>query len=197
MPATPGARPAVDSRNGAVNGSATQDYRELMSAFPTGVAVVTGLDADGAPQGMTCSSIASATLLPPTLLVCLRTGSRTLGAVTANGGFAVNLLHDGGQEVAELFARSEVDRFSLVRWRMSETGLPWLAEDAFAVAECRVSHLHAVGDHTVVLGEVTRIAQVPGTPLLYGLRRFAAWPNPATRWGSATPELDVRASGHR
>lgn len=159
-----------------MNGTATRNYRELMSSFPTGVAVVTGLDADGAPQGMTCSSIASATLLPPTLLVCLRTGSRTLNAVTARGAFAVNLLHDEGQEVAELFSRAEANRFSQVRWRMSEAGLPWLVQDAFAVAECTVSDLHTVGDHAVVLGEVTSIAQVPGTPLLYGLRRFAAWP---------------------
>lgn len=177
MPATPRARPAADPQIGTVDRPPTHDYRELMSTFPTGVAVVTGLDADGAPQGMTCSSIASATLLPPTLLACLRTGTRTLGAVTANGGFAVNLLHSGGQQVAELFARSEANRFSQVRWRMSEAGLPWLVHDAFAVAECAVSDLHAVGDHTVVLGEVTRIAQVPGTPLLYGLRRFASWPN--------------------
>ncbi|MBP2326933.1 flavin reductase (DIM6/NTAB) family NADH-FMN oxidoreductase RutF [Kibdelosporangium banguiense] len=164
-------------------GTPTQDYRELMSTFPTGVAVVTGLDADGAPQGMTCSSIASATLLPPTLLVCLRTGSRTLSAVTARGSFAVNFLHDGGQEAAELFSRAEANRFSQVHWRMSQAGLPRLAQDAFAVAECKVSDVHMVGDHAVVLGEVTTIAQVPGTPLLYGLRRFAAWPIAAVRPG--------------
>lgn len=164
-----------------MNGPATQDYRELMSTFPTGVAVVTGLDSDGAPQGMTCSSIASATLLPPTLLVCLRTGSRTLSAVTDRGSFAVNLLHDGGQEVAKLFASPVANRFAQVHWRMSEAGLPWLGQDAFAIAECTVTDLHTVGDHAVVFGEVTRIAQVPGTPLLYGLRRFAAWPFALTR----------------
>jgi flavin reductase (NADH) len=165
-----------------VNGQATQTYRELMSTFPTGVAVVTGLDADGVPQGMTCSSVTSVTLLPPTLLVCLRTGSRTLGAVTARSAFAVNLLHDGGQEVAKLFSRAEADRFSKVHWRMSEAGLPWLVQDAFAVAECTVSDLHTVGDHAVVLGTVTRTTQVPGTPLLYGLRRFAPWPVDAPRF---------------
>jgi flavin reductase (NADH) len=153
-----------------------QEYRELMSAFPTGVAVITCFDADGAPRGMTCSSIASATLLPPTLLACLRNGSGTLSAILFHGSFAVNLLHDGAQRVAELFSRAEANRFSRVRWSRSEAGLPWLIRDAFAVAECKVSDQHAVGDHVVVLGEVTRIAQVEATPLLYGMRRFAAWP---------------------
>src|SRR5439155_979792 len=47
-------------------------FRAMMSAFPTGVAVVTTTDADGRPHGMTCSSVCSVTLEPPTLLVCLR-----------------------------------------------------------------------------------------------------------------------------
>jgi len=153
-------------------------YLDLMSAFPTGVAVVTSRDADGTPRGMTCSSIASATLLPPTLLVCLQIGSGTLEAITANGGFAVNLLHEGGQRAAEVFSRPDPNRFARVSWRPSRSGLPWLVDDAFAVAECQVSHFVKVGDHAVVLGEVRDIAQITGIPLLYGLRGFASWPRP-------------------
>ncbi|MCT2589150.1 flavin reductase family protein [Streptomyces sp. N2-109] len=153
-----------------------QSYRDLMSAFPTGIAVVTSLDVAGRPQGMTCSSMTSATLSPPTLLVCLRTGSATLEAVTSHRRFAVNLLHDGGRGAAEVFSGPHPDRFSWVDWKPSWSGLPWLVHDAFAVAECEVSGARRVGDHTVVFGEVDRISQVDGTPLLYGLRRFVAWP---------------------
>jgi flavin reductase (NADH) len=153
-------------------------YLDLMSAFPTGVAVVTSVDTDGQPRGMTCSSIASATLLPPTLLVCLRIGSGTLEAIAANGGFAVNLLHEGGQRAAEVFSCPDPNRFARVSWRQSRSGFPWLVDDAFAVAECRVSDVVKVGDHAVVLGEVIEVAQITGIPLLYGLRRFASWPRP-------------------
>jgi flavin reductase (NADH) len=152
----------------------TQRYLDLMSAFPTGVTVVTSVDAEGKPRGMTCSSITSATLLPPTLLVCLRIGSGTLEAIASNGGFAVNLLHAGGQRAAEVFAHPDVNRFARVSWRPSRSGFPWLVDDAFAVAECQVSDFVKVGDHAVVLG----IAQIAGTPLLYGMRRFASWPRP-------------------
>lgn len=154
-----------------------QHYLDLMSAFPTGVAVVTSLDAEGEPRGMTCSSITSATLLPPTLLVCLRIGSATLEAIASNGGFAVNLLHAGGQRAAEVFARPGPNRFAQVSWRPSRSGFPWLVDDAFAMAECQVSDVVTVGDHAIVLGEVREITQTAGTPLLYGLRRFASWPN--------------------
>lgn len=155
----------------------TQRYLNLMSAFPTGVAVVTSVDADGTPRGMTCTSLTSATLVPPTLLVCLRIGSGTLDAVRASGRFAVNLLADGGRQAAEVFAGPE-RRFERVGWRPSPCGLPWLLEDAFAVAECRVGGVVDIGDHTAVFGQVTGIEQVTGTPLLYGHRRYGALPAP-------------------
>ena len=150
------------------------DYRDLMSAFPTGVAVVTSIDESGRPRGMTCSSLSSVTLLPPTLLACLRTGSATLDAVQYHGGFAVNLLHARGRRAAELFSSAVGDRFGLVRWRRSGSGLPWLVADAFALAECIVSGTAEVGDHTVVFGEVDKVVMTHQTPLLYGMRRFCA-----------------------
>ncbi|WP_239405642.1 flavin reductase family protein [Frankia sp. Cj3] len=162
------------------SGTRQQRYRDLMSAFPTGIAVVASLDTEKQPRGMTCSSITSATLDPPTLLVCLRIGSATLQAVTSHGSFTINLLHEGGQHAAEVFSGPDPDRFARVTWKQSWSGLPWLVEDAFAMAECQVSGILRVGDHAVVLGVVNMIYQTTGTPLLYGLRSFAAWPQPVT-----------------
>jgi flavin reductase (NADH) len=156
-------------------GALADEYRDLMSAFPTGVAVVTSIDESGRPRGMTCSSLSSVTLTPPTLLACLRTGSATLGAVRYHGGFAVNLLHVRGRRAAELFSSAVEDRFGLIRWRPSYSGLPWLVADAFALAECTVSGTAEVGDHTVVFGAVDDVTMARETPLLYGMRRFSAF----------------------
>ncbi len=165
-----------------------EDYRDLMSAFPTGVAVVTSIDESGRPRGMTCSSLSSVTLAPPTLLACLRTGSATLGAVRYHGGFAVNLLHARGRRAAELFASAEQDRFGLIPWRPSYSGLPWLVADAFALAECTVSGTAEVGDHTVVFGAVDEVIMALQTPLLYGMRRFSAFStDPCPRHASNGP----------
>lgn len=150
-------------------------FRELMSAFPTGVTVVTSVDIDGEPRGMTCSSLTSVTLCPPTLLICLRTGSATWNAVCASGGFAVNLLHARALRTAELFAGPVRDRFGEVTWRPSPAGYPWLSADAFAVADCKVAGTMMVGDHTLIVGEVGEMLQVGDQPLLYGMRRFVAW----------------------
>ncbi|MBB4965421.1 flavin reductase family protein [Saccharothrix violaceirubra] len=144
-----------------------------MAGFPTGVAVVTAVDADGTPHGMTCSSLCSVTLLPPTLAVCLRRGSPTLAAIQRRNFFVVNLMHDEARITAELFASGEADRFDRVRWQAGAAG-PHLPDDAHAIADCSVRRTEPVGDHEVVFGEVlgAGVSEMP-KPLLYGMRRYA------------------------
>lgn len=162
----------------------TEHFRHLMAGFPTGVAVVTGVDGHGAPRGMTCSSVCGVSIEPPTLLVCLRAESPTLAAVLTRSRFAVNLLNAEGLATSKLFASGAADRFDRVTWRPGPTsGNPHLVEDAHTIADCRVSHHHDVGDHTVLFGEVCRVTRNSRpSPLLYGLRTYRTWPS-----GSDTP----------
>lgn len=161
-----------DTDPGAV---AVGEFRAMMSRFPTGVAIVTSVDAAAKPRGMTCSSLASVCLDPPTLMVCLRTASATCGAVRWREVFAVNVLGAGGQAIAETFASAVPDRFAAAPWRRSAAGLPWLAGGAIASADCLVRRVVEVGDHTAVFGEVRAVSFHDGSPLLYGLRSYATW----------------------
>jgi flavin reductase (DIM6/NTAB) family NADH-FMN oxidoreductase RutF len=168
-PAGPIVRPVTDS--------APDGFRAMMGRFPTGVAIVTALDADGTPRGMTCSSVCSVTLEPPTLLICLRGGSPTLDAIRDSGTFAVNLLHDRAQAVAQLFASGNPDRFELVEWADDPTTAgPHLVEDAHTIADCDVTRTEIVGDHVVVFGQPHTVTERHGPPLLYGLRSYHSWP---------------------
>lgn len=157
------------------------DFRTLMSLFPTGVAVIGAMDGARRPWGMTCSSLCSVSLNPPMLLVCVRSGSPTLAALEGTGAFSVNLLHDSARDVAELFASGDPDRFRRTAWHLPDTAAagPHLPDAAHAVGDCRVDDVRQVGDHTVVFGRVYRVsvhADPERSPLLYGLRRYAAWP---------------------
>ena len=149
-----------------------------MSTFCTGVTVITAGGRDGRPHGMTCTSLASVTVSPPTLMVCLDVRSGTLTAIRDSGRFAVNLLHEGGRRAAEVFSSAAPDRFERIPWQLGKAGQLWLVEDAFAVAECRVAEAVAVGDHVAVFGEVVNTEQRAEAPLLYGMRRFASWAEP-------------------
>ncbi|MFI6403220.1 flavin reductase family protein [Streptomyces sp. NPDC050548] len=158
--------------------TATPDeFRTTMSGFPTGVCVVTSVDGAGAPRGMTCSSLCSVSLDPPTLLVCLRSGGNTLAALLERGGFTVNLLHEEAQGAAQLFASGYPHRFDLIPWEQDADALgPHLVRHAHTSVDCTVALTQPVGDHVTVFGRVHRIVQRRSpSPLLYGLRRFRTW----------------------
>jgi flavin reductase (NADH) len=147
-----------------------------MSSFPSGVAVVTAIDPEGQAVGFTCSSLCSVTLEPPTLLICVQNGSRTLAAICATGAFAVNLLHDRAESAARVLASGARDRLSRVRWEPSQVwGLPHLVADAHGMAECELAGATVVGSHTVLLGEIATVTTTGDVPLLYGFRRFGSW----------------------
>lgn len=152
-------------------------FRAMMSGFPTGVCVVTTTDHEGTPRGMTCSSVCSVSLDPPTLLVCLRDGSPTLEAIVKSGVFAVNLLHEGAREAAELFASGNPRRFDLLPWEQTpDMAGPHLSRDAHTVADCDVVLTQKVGSHVIVFGAARHIVERHAhPPLLYGLREFRSW----------------------
>jgi flavin reductase (DIM6/NTAB) family NADH-FMN oxidoreductase RutF len=112
----------------------------------------------------------------------VRSGSPTLEALECTGAFSVNLLHHFARDVAELFASGDPDRFRRTAWHLPDAAAagPHLRDAAHAVGDCRVDGVRQIGDHTVVFGRVLRVsvATEPGqAPLLYGLRRYAAWPS--------------------
>ncbi|MFI0979477.1 flavin reductase family protein [Streptomyces sp. NPDC021093] len=155
------------------NGGASTAFRDFMSSYFTGVSIVTAVDPSGRPHGLTCSSLTSVTLSPPTLQVCLESRSGTLAALRARGTFAVNLLHQGATGTASVFASTRPNRFERTAWRPAPTlGVPWLYDDAYAVAECEIADTVVIGDHVVVFGRVVSVENGVGRPLLYGRRGF-------------------------
>jgi 3-hydroxy-9,10-secoandrosta-1,3,5(10)-triene-9,17-dione monooxygenase reductase component len=149
---------------------AQQRFREVMGHFATGVAVVTCTGPDG-PAGLTTNAVTSLSLDPLLLLVCFDNSSRTLPAVRASGRFAVNVLADGGQELARTFASKQLlghEKFEAVTHTVDH-GVPVL-DDALAWVVCDLRELLPGGDHTVGIGEVHQmgIGPDPGaSPLLW------------------------------
>ncbi|MFQ6057824.1 MAG: flavin reductase family protein [Anaerolineae bacterium] len=107
-------------------------------------------------NGATVTWLSQASFEPPLVMVGLRRDSLIHDMVEESGAFAVNVLGEGQEDVAETFFRTakvEGDRISGFSFESGETGAPLLL-DAPAFFECRVVEVVKRGDHTVFVGEV-------------------------------------------
>lgn len=166
------------------------DYRAAISRFLTGVTIVTTRHA-GSAQGITASAVASVTLEPPTLLVCLNRQSGTCHAVSGSGVFAVHVLADHQLALAQHFASRMADKFAALPgteassgtrpgFRDSALGNPIL-DGVLAHLECRVSTQTDVGTHRIFFGEVVSVSVRDGSPLAYFRGQFATLGGGTTR----------------
>lgn len=148
-----------------------------MAAFPTGVTVVTTLDEEGVPQGLTCNAFASVSAEPPLLLVSIDKRSNTLPALLHTRRFAVNFLAAGRGALSDRFASKITDKFDGVAWQPAANGMPVLVADAIAYAACSVSQVVEAGDHLIFIGLVEEVSppSPESQPLVYFRRQYDPW----------------------
>jgi flavin reductase (DIM6/NTAB) family NADH-FMN oxidoreductase RutF len=146
-----------------------REFRDALGLFPTGIAVVTTVDAQGRPAGVTVNSFTSVSLEPPLILVSLARTSRSFDAFMAARHFAVNLLRDDQRQVSSAFASTAGERFSQVRHRAGLGGC-LIIEPHLVAFHCELHARHDAGDHVLILGKVTQIEPAKDAvpkPLLY------------------------------
>src|SRR6201994_1250049 len=88
-----------------------RDFRNALGTFATGVTIITAMAADGRPYGLTCNSFASVSLNPPLVLWSLGMFSNGLSIFQNASHFAVNILGESQQELANKFAKSSGEKF--------------------------------------------------------------------------------------
>lgn len=154
-------------------------FREAMRQLACGVAIVTA-GRDDARIGMTATSVASLSAEPPTLLVCINRSASLRPLLDRTGHFAVNLLDDHHQGLADRFAgRHGVaghQRFARGSWTTLVTGAPVLA-DALAGIDCAIEEIIERHSHTIAIGRVAAVRIKAGSALVYwqgGYERLAS-----------------------
>ncbi len=137
-----------------------------MALVPTPVTVVTA-PGPSDPAGATANAVASLSLDPPLMLVCLDHRSRTLGALRSAGTFAINVLSAAGEERARAFATPlpHAEKWEGVA-ATERSGVPIL-DDALVWVVCDLRDLLDGGDHTIVTGTVVELGTADGAPLLF------------------------------
>ena len=160
-----------------------QKFRQVLGHFPTGVAVVTGMDADGKPAGMAVGSFSSVSLDPPLVAFMPDKSSSSWPRFRDSGSFCVNILGAEQESVCRTFASKGGDKFAHLSWSPAGSGSPRL-DGVLAWIDCDTEVVHEAGDHFIVIGRVRELdIGTPALPLVFfqgGYGRFsslslAAW----------------------
>lgn len=149
-----------------------RNFRDALSAFATGVTIVTTTTPQGERLGVTANSFNSVSLDPPLVLVSLARQLRSFAAFEQASHFAVNLLTSGQQELCMRFARPGEEKWAGLAVQEGVGGVP-LIPDSLAHFECTTWARYDGGDHLILVGQVQEYAgPAEASPLIYFRSRF-------------------------
>lgn len=146
-----------------------------MGSYPTGVTIVTAMNQNQEPMGLTVNSFASVSLSPLLVLWCIDRKVSMFADFQQTEKFAVNVLASEQADACWAFAGKEPDRFSKVQWNLSGNQLPILSE-TLGVLECKKVNQIDAGDHVIFIGEVISLEVNEKEPMLYFRRNIGAIP---------------------
>jgi flavin reductase (DIM6/NTAB) family NADH-FMN oxidoreductase RutF len=151
-----------------------ETFKAVLGQWPSGVTVVTTVDAGG-PAGMTASSFSSVSLEPPLVSVCIARPLAMHARIDKSGVFAVNILSKSNVDDGRRFAGmlpGVTNRFEGIDVSTAVTGSP-LLPGTLGWVDCSVWARHDGGDHTIFVGEVLAAGiDKTAAPLLYHSRSW-------------------------
>jgi flavin reductase (DIM6/NTAB) family NADH-FMN oxidoreductase RutF len=131
-------------------------FRDALGAFPTGVAIVTGVTAGGERLGMTVSSFNSVSIAPPLVLFSVARRAHSFAAWAEMPRYAINILSAQQEELSNRFARPLGDKWSGLTVLDGDAGVPVLP-NALATFECEAHARYDGGDHEIFVGRVVAL----------------------------------------
>jgi flavin reductase (DIM6/NTAB) family NADH-FMN oxidoreductase RutF len=130
-----------------------RQFRQALGAFPTGVAVVTGITAAGERLGMTVSSFNSVSITPPLVLFSVARRAHSFAAWTQMSHYAINVLSQEQETISNRFARPLGEKWEGLLVVDGAIGVP-LLPNALAAFECAAYAQYDGGDHAIFVGRV-------------------------------------------
>ena len=122
-------------------------------------------------NGMTAAWISQVSMNPVLLMVSIAPARYTHGLIIESGYFAINVLSDGQEGLAQSFgfkSGRKFDKFQNVPYFDAPNGSPVL-KDAMAFFECKLVDAFTAGDHSLFIGHVVeaKLLQSDQEPLIF------------------------------
>ncbi|MEO7019687.1 MAG: flavin reductase family protein [Ktedonobacteraceae bacterium] len=156
---------------------APQDFKRAMAQLTEAVTVITTCDEQGQPWGFTATAFSSLSLNPPLVLCCLSRDADCYQAFLSRQAFAVNILDEHQQHLAQRFATKGRAKYYETQFTSGKMGLPLLA-DALVMLECSIQNIYPGGDHSILVGLVEHgeaNSSSAAQPLLYYAQAYGSF----------------------
>ena len=157
---------------------AKAQFRRALGAFATGVAVVTVDHPDGGVAGLTVNSFTSVSLDPPLVLWSVGAASDRGTWFRAAERFVINILGAEDAALAAECARRGHPHIDAARVDRAAPGEPPAVLGALSRLFCRTHARVPMGDHLLMIGEVTAFETRAGDGLTYFRGRYGRAPTP-------------------
>ena len=144
-----------------------KEFLKAMRGITSTVTVVSAKDGEN-KQAMTATSVASLSLDPPTMLICINHEASIHDVIKKGLGFCINILSVGQEDLADICSikEKEVERFLEGNWSESD-GIPY-NKDSQSNMFCNCIKAIEHTTHTIYLGEIIKVLnQSSFNPLLY------------------------------
>jgi flavin reductase (DIM6/NTAB) family NADH-FMN oxidoreductase RutF len=131
--------------------------KTALRMIPYGIYVLTADDGKGNVGAATVNWVTQGSFAPPLVVVGVKADSGAHTVVKGTGKFALNMLGKEHKGVAFTFfkpAKVEDGKLSGQAFHPGTNGTPIL-DDAIAAVECSVREIVELGDHHIVVAEVT------------------------------------------
>jgi len=148
----------------------SQDFRQALGQFATGVTVVTTEDGD-VVHGMTANAFTSVSLEPPLVLVSVDKRASTHEIIARTGKFGINILREEQEDLSRRFSKKIDDMDNDQPIFQMVQGIPIL-KDCLCSLACTLWATYNGGDHTLYVGKVEFLQVNEGDPLLFFASRY-------------------------
>jgi flavin reductase (DIM6/NTAB) family NADH-FMN oxidoreductase RutF len=164
---------ALDGTEAAASSAAvdTRELRRVLSAFVTGVTVITTIDSQGRAFGVTANSFTSVSLDPPLILWNQAVKAPSYPAFRDAPYFAVNILAEDQVWLSQRFSTPSADKFEDVPVSTGLAGVP-LIEGCAAYLVCSKEANYPGGDHAIFMGRVEEFRHGARNSLVFGHGRY-------------------------
>ncbi|WP_066191678.1 MULTISPECIES: flavin reductase family protein [Gracilibacillus] len=145
----------------------SQEFRQAMGKFSTGVTVVTG-QINGHIHGMTVNAFMSVSLDPQLITISLDQKTKMYKHADELQRFGVSILREEQEDVSMIFAKQVDEPFE------DFTTLDGVSviNNALTTLACTVINSVEAGDHMLLIAEVDEIDLRDGKPLIYYDRAY-------------------------